>query len=61
MLVNALKAEIASRLTASGMLLNVLTASAIVGATLSEKLFQDAYDEHAHRLARLYEHVGEAP
>jgi len=36
----------------------VLTAGAIVGAERATTLFESAYDEHAHRLARLFERVG---
>jgi len=44
MLINALKAEVAARLTAAGA-----PAAAI---------FEAAYDEHARRLARLYQNLG---
>ena len=53
LLVNAVKAEVAARLTAAGHPPTVLTASAIVGAERSAALFEAAYDEHARRLARL--------
>jgi uncharacterized phosphosugar-binding protein len=53
LLVNAIKAEVAARLTAAGHPPTVLTASAIVGAERSAALFEAAYDEHARRLARL--------
>lgn len=56
--VNALKAEIALRLTAAGHPPKVLSAGAVVGAQRATELFEAAYDEHAHRLARLYAHVG---
>jgi hypothetical protein len=36
----------------------VLTASCIAGAEKATELFEAAYDEHAHRLARLYRQVG---
>jgi len=58
-LVNCLKAEVAARLTAAGAPPRVLTAAALVGAEESDRLFQSAYDEHARRLAMLYEHLGE--
>ena len=54
LLVNALKAEIAQRLTAAGSPPKVLTAAAVMGAEKATALFESAYDEHAHRLARLY-------
>jgi uncharacterized phosphosugar-binding protein len=58
LLVNALKAEIAARLTAAGHPPTVLTAGAVVGAKRATELFEIAYDEHARRLARLYENLG---
>ncbi|MEO8351674.1 MAG: SIS domain-containing protein [Chthoniobacteraceae bacterium] len=58
LLVNGLKAEIAARLTAAGHPPTVLTASAVVGAKRATELFEIAYDEHARRLARLYENLG---
>lgn len=58
LLVNCLKAEIAQRLTAAGQPPRVLTAGAIVGAERATQLFEAAYDEHAHRLARLFADVG---
>ena len=36
----------------------VLTAACTVGAKRATELFESAYDEHAHRLAKLYEKVG---
>jgi uncharacterized phosphosugar-binding protein len=56
--VNAVKAEVAARLTAAGRPPTVLTAAAVVGGERSVELFEAAYDEHAHRLARLYARVG---
>lgn len=58
MLVNCLKAEIAARLTAAGHPPRVLTAGALVGKARATELFEGAYDEHARRLARLYENLG---
>ncbi len=58
LVVNCLKAEVADRLTRAGQPPKVLTAAAIVGAERSDALFESAYDEHAHRLAKLYAHVG---
>jgi uncharacterized phosphosugar-binding protein len=59
LLVNAVKAEVAARLTAAGAPPKVLTAGAIVGAARATALFESAYDEHAHRLAKLYATVGQ--
>ena len=58
LLINALKAEVAARLTAAGAPPKVLTAPAICGPTRAADLFEAAYDEHARRLARLYERLG---
>ena len=58
LLVNALKAEIADRLTRAGQPPTVLTAAALVGADRATALFESAYDEHARRLAKLYEGLG---
>jgi uncharacterized phosphosugar-binding protein len=58
LLVNSIKAEVASRLTKAGSPPKVLTASAIVGQERATELFESAYDEHARRLAKLYETIG---
>jgi uncharacterized phosphosugar-binding protein len=58
MLVNALKAEIAAQLVKAGQPPKVLTAGAIVGDERATELFEAAYDEHARRLAKLYENLG---
>lgn len=57
-LINCLKAETARLLTENGTPPKVLTAGAIVGPEKATQLFESAYDEHAHRLAKLYEDVG---
>lgn len=59
MLINAMKAEVAKRLTHAGQPPKVLTASCVMDPARATALFEAAYDEHAHRLAKLYEHVGE--
>lgn len=56
--INALKAEVAARLTAAGQPPRVLTAAALVGPERSTALFQAAYDEHARRVALLYKDLG---
>lgn len=58
LLVNSIKAEVAALLTAAGQPPRVLTAGAVVGAERAAALFEAAYDEHARRLAKLYEKVG---
>jgi uncharacterized phosphosugar-binding protein len=58
LLVNSIKAEVAARLTRDGQPPKVLTAGALVGKAKATALFEAAYDEHARRLARLYENLG---
>lgn len=58
LLVNAIKAEVAQLLTKAGQPPKVLTASALIGSERAEALFESAYDEHAHRIARYYTGVG---
>jgi uncharacterized phosphosugar-binding protein len=59
LLVNAIKAEVAARLTAAGQPPPVLTAANIIGGERAAAIFESAYDEHARRLARLYAAAGE--
>ena len=59
LVVNAIKAEVAARLTAAGSPPKVLSASAVVGASRATALFESAYDEHAVRLAKLYAGAGQ--
>jgi len=58
LLVNSIKAEVASRLTQAGHPPLVLTASALVGPEKAASLFEAAYDDHARRLAGLYQNLG---
>jgi hypothetical protein len=58
LLVNAIKSEVAARLTAAGKPPTVLTAVNVVGEERSRELFEAAYDEHARRLAKLYANLG---
>ena len=57
-LANAIKAEVAKRLTNAGQPPKVLTAGAIVGRERATELFESAYDEHARRVAKLFASVG---
>ncbi|MVM28871.1 sugar isomerase domain-containing protein [Spirosoma sp. HMF4905] len=57
-LVNCIKAEVAGLLTQAGQPPKVLSAANVVGSERAVSLFESAYDEHAHRLAKLYERVG---
>lgn len=61
LLINSVKAEVAARLTQAGHPPKVLTASALVGTPRATELFEAAYDEHARRLAKLYEGLGAVP
>lgn len=58
MIINSIKAELARLLTDAGQPPKVLTASCVVGSEKATALFEAAYDEHAHRMAELYKHVG---
>ena len=60
-LANSIKAEVAARLTAAGQPPRVLTAGSVVGRERAAELFEAAYDEHAHRLAKLFADVGKDP
>lgn len=57
LLINAIKAEVAERLTRAGHPPKVLSGTAVVGAERARDLFESAYDEHAHRLALLYSNI----
>ena len=58
LLISTIKAETARLLTEAGHPPKVLTATCIAGAEKATELFESAYDEHAHRLAGLYQNVG---
>jgi len=58
LLINSIKAEVAKRLIQAGHPPKVLSGEAVVGAERSAELFESAYDEHARRLAKLYENIG---
>ena len=60
LLINTIKAELARLLTEAGHPPKVLSGAAIVGAERARELFESAYDEHAHRLSRLYMQVGKS-
>jgi uncharacterized phosphosugar-binding protein len=57
-IINSIKARLAEILTQQDHPPKVLTASCIAGTEKATALFEAAYDEHAHRLAKLYQHVG---
>jgi len=58
LLINCIKAELAALLTAAGHAPKVLSSAIVVGEERAVTLFESAYDEHAHRLAKLFENVG---
>lgn len=58
LIINSIKAEVARLLTEAGQPPKVLTAGVVVGSERATELFEAAYDEHAHRLAKLYAQVG---
>lgn len=58
MIINSIKAELARLLTEAGQPPKVLTAGAIVGNERAKELFESAYDEHAHRMASVYQNAG---
>ncbi|WP_149276810.1 sugar isomerase domain-containing protein [Pareuzebyella sediminis] len=58
LLINCLKAEIAQILHDNGKSPKVLSSGKIVGEQRAVELFESAYDEHAHLMAKLYENVG---
>ncbi|HMO62478.1 MAG TPA: SIS domain-containing protein [Ferruginibacter sp.] len=57
-IINAIKARTAELLTQAGFPPKVLTAACVVGSEKATALFEAAYDEHAHRLAKLYDKIG---
>jgi uncharacterized phosphosugar-binding protein len=58
LLINCLKAEIANILVRNGKPPKVLSSGKIVGEQTAIDLFESAYDEHAHLIAKLYQNVG---
>jgi uncharacterized phosphosugar-binding protein len=60
LIINAIKAEVALRLTEAGSPPKVLTGAALVGNAYATELFESAYDEHARRVAKLYQNLGAA-
>jgi uncharacterized phosphosugar-binding protein len=57
MLINCIKAQTAEYLTQAGAPPKVLTAGSLVGTARATELFEAAYDEHAHRIAKMYEKI----
>ena len=59
LIINSIKAELAKLLTGAGQPPKVLTAACIAGVEKATSLFEAAYDEHAHRMAKLYSKAGD--
>jgi uncharacterized phosphosugar-binding protein len=58
LIINCIKAEVAKILHDNGKLPKVLSSGKIVGEKRAVDLFESAYDEHAHLMAKLYQNVG---
>jgi uncharacterized phosphosugar-binding protein len=58
LLINCIKAHVALLLTRAGSPPKVLSGASIIGAERAAQMFEDAYDEHAHRLAKLFAGAG---
>ncbi|MEX0741840.1 MAG: hypothetical protein WD079_03525, partial [Phycisphaeraceae bacterium] len=59
MMINAIKAEVAERLTKAGQPPLALASGAVVGTERAREIFEAAYDEHARRAAKLYANLGQ--
>jgi uncharacterized phosphosugar-binding protein len=60
LVVNCIKAEVAKRLIDAGQPPKALAAGNVLGSERAAQVFEAAYDEHAHRLAKLFANVGKA-
>jgi uncharacterized phosphosugar-binding protein len=58
LLINTVKAEVASILQQNGKTPKVLSSGKIIGDQRAAELFEEAYDEHAHNMAKLYQNLG---
>src|SRR6185295_4629671 len=58
LVVNAIKAEVAARLTRAGQPPKGLSGAAVVGKERAVELCEAPYDEHGTRLAKLYATLG---
>ncbi|WP_430901169.1 MULTISPECIES: sugar isomerase domain-containing protein [unclassified Paraflavitalea] len=57
-IINCIKAAVAEKLVNAGFVPKVLAAGAVVGNAMATELFEAAYDEHAHRMAKVYSKTG---
>ncbi|MEE9437723.1 MAG: SIS domain-containing protein [Saprospiraceae bacterium] len=60
LIINTIKAEIANILVKNGKQPKVLSSGKVIGNERAVELFESAYDEHAHLMAKLYENLGES-
>ena len=58
LIINSIKAELASILIVNGKTPKVLSSGKIVGEQRAIDIFESAYDEHAHNMAKLYQNIG---
>lgn len=58
LLINTVKAEVANILQQNGKTPKVLSSGKIIGDARAAELFEAAYDEHAHNMAKLYQNIG---
>jgi len=58
LVINTIKAEVAQRLAAAGHPPLALAASCTLGSERAAEIFEAAYDEHSHRIAKYYRNVG---
>jgi uncharacterized phosphosugar-binding protein len=59
LIINTLKAEIANILQKNGKTPKVLSSGKVIGDERAAELFESAYDEHAHNMAKLYQNLGQ--
>lgn len=59
LIINTLKAEIAAMLLKNGKTPKVLSSGKLIGEQRAANLFESAYDEHAHNMAKLYQNIGQ--
>jgi uncharacterized phosphosugar-binding protein len=58
LLINTVKAEMANILQQNGKTPKVLSSGKIIGDAKAAELFEAAYDEHSHNMAKLYQNIG---
>ena len=58
LVINTIKAELAKRLVDAGQPPKALASGAILGSKRAAEVFEAAYDEHAHRMSKLFANVG---